>query len=162
MNIETFNIKDFIDNYKSDNSTEREGRRKDTNEVFTPFEIVENMCSKIPDEDWADGSKTFLEPSFGIGNIILYIIWRRLKAGVSWYMALDNLYGTELMPDNVKECKARILELLHRLEVDCFDSDVLAVLDKNLVCTDFFEWDFDRWKPIEKEEKQESNAVALF
>jgi hypothetical protein len=77
-------------------------------------------------------------------------------------MALDNLYGTELMPDNVKECKARILELLHRLEVDCFDSDVLAVLDKNLVCTDFFEWDFDRWKPIEKEERQESSAVALF
>ena len=62
MNIETFDIKDFIDNYKSDNNTEREGRRKGTNEVFTPFEIVENMCSKIPDEDWADGSKTFLEP----------------------------------------------------------------------------------------------------
>lgn len=156
-----FDIKDFIDNYRSDNHNEREIRRNGTNEVFTPFEIIENMCSKVSDDDWSDCSKTFLEPSFGIGNIILYIIWRRIMTGVPYQFVLSTLYGTELMPDNVKECKMRIMELLNRMDVKYDETEVKKIIDRNLVCTDFFDWDFDKWKPIEKEET-ESSAVSLF
>lgn len=162
MNIETFDIKDFIDNYKSDNSTEREGRRKDTNEVFTPFEIVENMCAKIDDCFWGEEERTFLEPSFGTGNILLFIIWKRLASGVSWRKTLMTLFGIELMPDNVKEAKARIIKLLKELQV-IEESDIdeaMHIMNKHLVCTDFFDWDFENWKPLAKQEAP--GAISLF
>lgn len=161
INAQTFNIKDFIDNYRSDKDKERDSRRVDTNEVFTPFELIENMCQKISDADWTNKEKTFLEPSFGTGNIILYIIWNRICHGVSWQDALSTIYGTELMLDNVQEAKARIFELLCRLEVITRDdkNKVLKILDSHLVCTDFFDWDFENWKPLKQ---KETTAVSLF
>lgn len=159
MDIKSFNIKDFIDGYGSDITEQRESRRKDTNEVFTPFEIIEDMCSKIPEEDWADPEKTFLEPSFGNGNIVLYIIWKRLAAGIDWETAVNTLYGTELMEDNCFECKSRIMHLFDNLGID-YDEDLLMDdMDKQLVNTDFFNWDFENWKPINK---TESKSISLF
>ena len=159
MDIKSFNIKDFIDGYGSDITEQREGRRKDTNEVFTPFEIIEDMCSKVPEEDWADPEKTFLEPSFGNGNIVLYIIWKRLAAGIDWETAINTLYGTELMEDNCLECKSRIMHLFDSLGID-YDEDLLMDdMDKQLVNTDFFKWDFENWKPINK---TESKSISLF
>lgn len=40
------------------------------------------MCSMISEQDWADETKTFLEPSFGNGNILLYIIQKRIQYGI--------------------------------------------------------------------------------
>lgn len=156
MDIKTFNIKDFIDNYRSDIGDDREGRRKDTNEVFTPSEIIESMCAKIDDKDWADPSKTFLEPTFGNGNILLYIIWKRLSCGVPVKTVFETLYGTELMPDNVREAKARIGALLEKLGEDI--TEVNKLIDANLVCTDFFDWDYENWRPI----KKQPESIPLF
>ena len=162
MDIKSFNIKNFIDNYRSDIGQERESRRKETNEVFTPSDIVENMCAKIDDCFWGDERRTFLEPSFGTGNILLFIIWKRLVFGVSWRKTLMTLFGTELMPDNVKEAKARIIELLKELQVieDSDIDEVTHIMNKHLVCTDFFDWDFESWKPLIKQEA--SRAISLF
>ena len=71
-----FNIEDFLslDGYAN---VVRKKRRKDnngikaTNEFFTPYSIVKQMCDMISDEDWADSTKTFLESSFG--NVYFYI-----------------------------------------------------------------------------------------
>lgn len=164
MGIETFNIRDFINGHESSITDDRKVRRKQTNEVFTPFEIVERMCSMVPDNDWADPSKTFLEPTFGNGNIICYIIWKRITSGVPWLAALYTLYGIELMPDNVKECKDRVVKLLKELDVYAWnESTIRMIIDKHLVCSDFFEWDFENWRPINKENNiSVSTANPLF
>ena len=143
-------IKDIlnIDNYETDIRKKRRKGEKSTQEFFTPYSVVETMCSKISDEDWANPKKLFLEPSFGNGQFILYIIYRRLQSGVDLYDTLNTLYGTELMQDNVDETKYRVLDLLKRLNIEFDKSKVCNILDKNLVCTDFFKWDFEHWCPI--------------
>ena len=60
------------------------------------------------------------------------------------------------MQDNVDETKERVLELLKLMEIDFDLNEAKSIMDKNLICTDFFKWDYENWCPI-KEEK--SNAL---
>jgi hypothetical protein len=54
------------------------------------------------------------------------------------------------MQDNVYETHARLIALLDTLEID-YDEDVaLDIMLENLVCSDFFEWDFENWRPKNK------------
>lgn len=161
MDIKTFDIKGFINGHESSNTDERKIRRKQTNEVFTPFEIVERMCEMVPEESWADPERTFLEPTFGNGNIVCYIIWKRVASGVSWKDALKTLYGIELMSDNVKECKLRVVNLLQSLGVTCGRNEIDTILDRNLVCSDFFDWDIENWCPINKESDKSVAGASI-
>lgn len=43
------------------------------------------------------------------------------------------------MPDNVKKCKERLRAILKTSEFD-------NILDKNIVCSNFFDWDFEKWQ----------------
>ena len=136
-----------------DISNKRKERRKHnsnlevsgTQEFFTPKFLCDEMLDKIPEEDWADPTKTFCEPCFGNGQFVLYIIWNRIQHGVDYLTALKTCYGVELMQDNVKETYERIFKLLDLLEIDYDKNEVLRILKKNLVCSDFFEWDFENW-----------------
>lgn len=163
MSMKQIDIEKFLDlsNYATD---DRVSRRKDSDvnsqEFFTPYSIVKRMCDKIPDSDWSNPEKTFLEPSFGNGQFVLYIIYKRLNSGISWKDTLSTLYGIELMADNVQETKERIFKLLDEMKVDYSRREAQEIMDHNLVYSDFFKWDFDNWKPIEEEKEPES--IALF
>jgi hypothetical protein len=143
-------IKNFIDlEYVTDT---RKSRRKGTNstqEFFTPWTIVKKMCDKIPQSDWSNTEKTFLEPSLGNGNFVLAIIYYRLNAGIDWKTALETLYGVELMEDNVEECRERVLALLDAMDIDYDREEALSIMQRNIVCSDFFKWNFEEWRPIE-------------
>ena len=118
---------------------------KSTQEFFTPYEIVKKMAEKVPEEYWSDPTKTFCEPCFGSGQFVLYIIWNRIRHGIDWKTALETTYGVELMQDNVYETHGRIFKMLSAMGID-FDDDVaFDIMLKNLVCSDFFEWDFENW-----------------
>ena len=121
-------------------------RIKATGEVFTPVDLVDRMCDRIPEETWKDPARTFLEPTFGSGNMLCRMLERRIEAGVSPLDAVRTLYGMELMEDNVKLCKSRVKAILeeHGLKVD---DEVQGIIDHNLVCTDFFKWDIASWRP---------------
>ena len=144
-------IQKFIDNYTSPNTDTRLKRRKKTQEFYTPYSIIKKMIDKIEPEMWADLTKTFLDPAMGNGNIILGILYRRIvEHGVDWRTALETLYGVELMQDNVDETKERIIDLLNKLNIE-YDKDVAyEIMNHNLVCSNFFDWDFDNWCPIIK------------
>ena len=144
-----FNIEHFLslEGYEQSRLDRRKNNKegKSTNEFFTPYSIVKRMCDKVSEEDWADPDKAFLEPCFGNGQFVVYIIWNRIQHGVHWWWALRNLYGVELMQDNVEETKQRVIKLLDALEVDYDEDLAMDVMDYNLVCSDFFDWDFDAW-----------------
>ena len=126
-----------------------------TQEFFTPSSLVSKMCDKIPSTDWANPAKTFLEPCFGNGNFLVEIIRRRIvDYSIDWKIVLNNLYGVELMPDNVQEAKDRIIELLKSLNIDFNEQEARDIMDKNLVCSDFFKWDFENWRPISESSKE--------
>ena len=136
----------------------RKSRRKGsggTQEFFTPSSLVSKMCDKIPSTDWSNPTKTFLEPCFGNGNFLVEIIRRRIvDYSIDWKIVLNNLYGVELMPDNVQEAKDRIIELLKSLNIDFNEQEARDIMDKNLVCSDFFKWDFENWRPISESSKE--------
>ena len=133
----------------------RKARRKGkggTSEFFTPENLVKKMCDKISDEDWRNPDKTFLEPCFGNGQFVLYIIYKRLHSKIDWKTTLETLYGVELMQDNVDETKERIIDLFNKLNIN-YDKDVAyEIMDRNLVCSDFFEWNFEEWRPYTEDE----------
>ena len=148
-----FDIEKFLDLTGYDTDT-RVSRRKNSEvnsqEFFTPYSIVKRMCDKVSDEDWSDPNKTFCEPCFGNGQFIIYIIYNRIIHGINWRTALETCYGVELMSDNVRETKERVISLLKALDIDFDEKTAREIMDRNLVCSNFFDWDFEHWRKIEK------------
>ena len=159
--MNNFSIESFLDlsNYATETRLAR--RKRTTQEFFTPYSIVKRMADKIPESDWADPTKTFLEPGFGNGQFVCYIIWNRIQHGVEWETTLKNLYGVELMLDNVQECHDRVIELLTKLNIDFDERTARKIMKKNLVCSDFFKWDFEHWRPIPEKPKKSKNPEPV-
>ena len=128
-------------------------------EVFTPAILVKRLLDKIPEEKWKDPEATFLEPCCGNGQIVIGMLERRIASGVEPVQAVKTLYGVELMQDNVDLCKDRIREVLRANKIK-IDKKVNDIIDHNFVCSDFFKWDFENWRP--KEEVVETNGLEEF
>lgn len=146
-----FNIEKFLllDGYEESRLFRRKTSKiSGTAEFFTPYSIVKRMCDKVSDEDWVDPNKTFCEPCFGNGQFVIYIIYNRIIHGINWRTALETCYGVELMQDNVDECKDRVIDLLNALGISFNENTAREIMDKNLVCSNFFDWDFEHWKEI--------------
>jgi hypothetical protein len=123
-------------------------RVADHGEVFTPAWMVEAMLDLVKDETERIDSR-FLEPACGSGNFLVQILRRKLAAVELKYgksdferrqyalLALMCIYGIELLPDNIKECRANLLEILAEyLNLDPSDDLYRAasyVLSQNLV-----------------------------
>ena len=97
-------------------------RVADHGEVFTPPWMVEAMLDLVKDETERIDSR-FLEPACGSGNFLVQVLQRKLAAvhlkyGKSNFdrhhyalLALMCVYGIELLPDNIAECRANLLEI---------------------------------------------------
>lgn len=97
-------------------------RVSDHGEVFTPPWLVEKMLDLVKGETERIDAR-FLEPACGSGNFLVPILQRKLAAvelkfGRSDFerrhYALFGLmccYGIELLPDNIAECRANMLEV---------------------------------------------------
>lgn len=97
-------------------------RVADHGEVFTPSWLVEAMLDFVKDETERLDSR-FLEPACGSGNFLVQILQRKLAAvelkyGQSEFerrhyalVGLMCIYGIELLPDNIAECRANLLEI---------------------------------------------------
>ena len=136
---------------------DRNKRRIETAEVFTPDSLLDEMTAMLPEEVWTDPFKTFLDNSCGNGNILLYVIRKKLDNGSTYLEALNTVYGVDLMPDNIEECYERIKMLLNEKNIEYDESEVDAILKHNIVCWNALYWDYDNWepKPIPKEPVQQ-------
>src|ERR1700759_4573563 len=97
-------------------------RVADHGEVFTPSWMVEAMLDLVNDETERIDAR-FLEPACGSGNFLVPILQRKLAAvelkfGKSDFekrhyalLAVMCAYGIELLPDNIGECRANMLEV---------------------------------------------------
>lgn len=96
-------------------------RVADHGEVFTPAWLVADMLDLVKSETERIDSR-FLEPACGSGNFLVPVLQRKLAAvkarhGRSDFekrhyalSALMSVYGIELLPDNVAECRQNLLE----------------------------------------------------
>jgi hypothetical protein len=108
------------------------------------------MGDKISEDKWSDVNADFLEPSMGNGQFVIYIIYNKIMHGSTWYEALQHTWGVELLEDNVRETHQRIHNLLEQMDIEYDKEMAQQIMDHNLVCSDFFKWDFENWCPIKK------------
>lgn len=123
-------------------------RVADHGEVFTPPWLVNAMLNLVKDETERIDSR-FLEPACGSGNFLIEVLRRKLAAVEVKYgksdferrhyslLAVMSVYGIELLPDNIAECRANLLEVLAEY-LNLHESDDLYaagshVLVQNLV-----------------------------
>ena len=86
-------------------------RVKATGEVYTPtalvIEIMQQMLINNPDV-FAPG-KTLIDPACGDGQLLEPVKWYKvLVHGMSEEDAVNDLYGVDIMADNVEVCKRRL------------------------------------------------------
>lgn len=83
-------------------------RVRATGEVFTPTSLVIEMLSGIPLDTFAPG-RTVLDPACGDGQFLVAAKWVKVLAhGMSEQAALGDIYGIDIMRDNVDLCRRRL------------------------------------------------------
>ncbi len=123
-------------------------RVADHGEVFTPTWVVDAMLDLVKDESERIDSR-FLEPACGSGNFLVQVLRRKLAAVAMRFggsdferrhfalLGLMCIYGIELLPDNIAECRSNLLEIItDYLGVDEADDLCRAaefVLSQNLI-----------------------------
>lgn len=128
--------------------TKSKQRIADHGEVFTPAWMVEAMLDLVKAETERIDSR-FLEPACGDGNFLVQVLRRKLTAVQLKYGASDFerthyallglmcVYGIELLPDNIADCRANLLAIYaDYLQLNTSDEHyraAWAVLSCNLV-----------------------------
>lgn len=152
-------------------------RVSDHGEVYTHEREVNTMLDLVADQTNYSQS-TFLEPACGTGNFLAEILRRKLKNITHKYgksqlnyeqqsiIAIGSLYGIDLLPDNVAECRTRLFDIFSEyyqsafpktfqmsclksakyiLSINIVEGDALSLKDKTNEYIVFSEW-----KPINK------------
>ena len=96
-------------NKETGSNIERSDERiKETQEVFTPIELVESMIDDIPLHILKDPDSKFLDNSAGSGNFIIALKNELIKYHSEKHVLDNMLYAVELMEDNHKELCERL------------------------------------------------------
>lgn len=121
-------------------------------EVFTSEELVNAMIDLVNKEVENTNSKVF-EPACGVGNFLIEILSRKLDIinqqhfenptdfERNIFLSVSNLYGIDILLDNVEECKVRLFNLFMSNYILSFDhyinqkfiDTVRYVISKNIV-----------------------------
>jgi len=108
-------------------------RVKATGEVFTPTELVQEVLNTLPDHLFKDPTADFLDPACGDGQFLGEILIRKMENGIDFETALSEIYGVDLMPDNVNLCRERLL---------CGQEELRHIVEKNIVCHNGLDYDY--------------------
>ena len=85
-------------------------RVKKTGEIFTPTWLVIDILKKSDLDTFGPG-KTVIDPACGDGQLLVPVKWLKvLHHGMTEENALKDIYGVDLMRDNVDLCKKRLGE----------------------------------------------------
>lgn len=149
--------------YRLMNLVKSKQRVADHGEVFTPKWLVEAMLNLVKGETERIDSR-FLEPACGSGNFLAPILQRKLAAvdikfGKSEFekqhyalLALMCIYGIEILPDNILECREILLgimaEYLKIEEPDDLYRAAAYILSVNLVHGDALTMQTSENEPI--------------
>lgn len=84
--------------------------RKKFGEVMTDLNLVKHILSRIPDEDFKNPNKTFIDLSNGTGVFPLVVIYRLMKGLEEWesdsekrykHIVENQIFTSEIQPKNV-------------------------------------------------------------
>jgi hypothetical protein len=94
----------------------RETEKDKLGEVFTPPELIQELCDHLPHEVWSDPRLRWLDPAAGTGNLFS-IVYHRLDAGLRTWQSDDTsrrrhilgsmLHQVEINPEHVATLRGR-------------------------------------------------------
>lgn len=130
--------KELLEKYRSHlldreymSGIERDAARvKATAEIFTPDDMVKELVKKAGLRRINNPKRHIIDPACGDGQFLAYILYRRLRAGISLQDALRTLYGIEKERDNHKMCQERL-----RCGYDDHEG-VIKIVNRNIVRAD--------------------------
>lgn len=153
-------------------------RVTDYGEVYTSEREVNAMLDLVKQETERIESR-FLEPACGTGNFLVQILRRKLNIVVNRYresqveferygvIAVSSIYGVDILEDNVKACRKRLLDLFEveyqkiykgNIKVECLES-IEFILSRNIIWGDSLSLQtegekkepivFSEWSPID-------------
>ena len=102
----------MLKNSKTDIRIER---HKDTQEDFTPENIVRQLIDNVGTKSITNLNKKVLDFSCGNGNILVYVLNKRIEkceTNDDIVKAISSIYGVDIMADNVEECRQRLYDLI--------------------------------------------------
>jgi predicted RNA methylase len=102
-------IRDCMNDHTYMGEIDRDAYRiKATAEIFTPTDLVLRMLQRVNLNNFAPG-KTVLDPACGDGQFLTGVKWIKvLFHKMSEEDALKDIYGVDIMRDNVELCKKRL------------------------------------------------------
>ena len=102
-------IRDNINDHAYMSSIDRDKQRIQSNaEIFTPTDLVIEMLNNI-EIDRLGAGKTILDPACGDGQFLTAIKWVKVYIHqMTESDALEDIYGVDIMRDNVDLCKKRL------------------------------------------------------
>ena len=117
---------------------EKENIRKQSGEDFTPKSLVNEILDKLP-KDLFIHNKSFIDPACGNGNFLIEVLKRKLDNKHDPLEAIKSIYGTDIMLDNIKECRLRLLKVIANYTKTKRDRkyslELVKAVSKNIVCT---------------------------
>ena len=151
----------------SNNQIKSKHRVTNHGEVFTHEREVNGMLDLVKNETERLDSR-FLEPACGTGNFLVAILNRKLAVLKQKYVrsqpeydkygviVISSLYGIDLLEDNVKECRSRLLEVFEKEYESIFKHEITNeyvkvlkfILSKNIVCGDALTMKDNTGKPL--------------
>ena len=104
---------------KLDRSDER---IKQTQEVFTPPELIDKMILDLPEEVLKDPNSKFIDNCAGDGNFLIQLLQTLRKYHSEQHIVDNMLYAVELMEDNHKELCRRLDVPINHPHYVCYNA----------------------------------------
>lgn len=171
-------IQESLDHHSQQNAKHNAQRReKDrtdkTGEVFTPTPLVIEMLETLPPASWNE-QENYLDPAMGNGQFLAAIAVAKAEMGQKDW--LEKIFGVDLMLDNVKETKQRLLKIALKYGYD--EVTAWNIINDNLhhgntldpdTCLpgqsekshEFMKLNFSTKKDVLEEIEQESSVTEL-
>lgn len=110
-------------NIETGSEIERSDERiKETQEVFTPMDLVESMIDDISADMLKDPNSTFIDNSAGCGNFLIALKNRLCEYHTEEHVLDHMIYAVEMMEDNHRELCARLGVPLDHPHYVCADA----------------------------------------
>lgn len=109
--------------------------KKGTGEVFTPWELVDEMLRTVPEEFWTNPNHKILEPGSGFGPFAIWVYYKLMRSLVEDFPneelrrkhIIENmLYMAELNPVNVEICR-NIFDPMGKYKLNLYCGDFLEL-----------------------------------
>ena len=126
-------------------------RVKQTQEVFTPTSMVQEVLDQLPQELFTDPTQIYIDNSCGDGQFLSEALIRKVQNGIDFQTALESLRGVDMMKDNVIQTRERLL---------CGQEHLRYIVEKNIVCHNALDYNY-KFDGKPKPKVSKINPVSL-